>query len=317
MMRAHFASADRLAKVIIVGDSNVGKTTMLRTLTREPHSANAESTVGVDFGYSLHEVRPAGAGVGARRRVKLQIWDTAGQERFRSLTQAYYARANAVLLVYDASRPESARSLRRHYEEARAALREHELPGLIWCVVGAKADLIDIDRAAAASTDDGNDNGNDDGDLGELTVVSERSSCVVSERSSCVVSSAPGGDPVARRMSATIDEVYRLVCAIDGTVLTSTIDAYNAQQVLGVFDRVAYEVDASATTAEAAAEASAASAAAGEDDVEEVVARERDDLAAAATAFRRIGAHVRLPHQRRSHGAAADAADRGACCGAA
>lgn len=92
-----------LVRVIIVGDSGVGKTSLLVRFHENNFSFAQKTTIGVD--YKAKEMSIEG------ETVKLQIWDTAGQERFRSMTAAFYNRAQGVIVAFDVTNPESFLSL--------------------------------------------------------------------------------------------------------------------------------------------------------------------------------------------------------------
>lgn len=81
------------AKVLLIGDSGVGKTALLQRYIEGNFIHTLASTIGIDFRTKLVTV--------GDRAIKLQIWDTAGQERFRAITAAYFRAAVAVLFVYD------------------------------------------------------------------------------------------------------------------------------------------------------------------------------------------------------------------------
>jgi len=86
------ATCDYLLKLLLVGDSNVGKTSLLVRFTQGNYN-EAKNTVGVDLKVKTVEMR--------QKQLKLTIWDTAGQERFRTLTASYYRGAHGIILVYD------------------------------------------------------------------------------------------------------------------------------------------------------------------------------------------------------------------------
>lgn len=86
-------------KIIVVGDSGVGKTSLMSRFADDTFSHSYISTIGVDF--RMKTVHHDG------KKVKLQIWDTAGQERFRTITSAYYRGANGIMLVYAVNDKES------------------------------------------------------------------------------------------------------------------------------------------------------------------------------------------------------------------
>ncbi|KAG0575357.1 hypothetical protein KC19_VG339400 [Ceratodon purpureus] len=86
---------DHLFKVLLVGDSGVGKSSLLLRFTADTFD-DLSPTIGVDFKVKMMTL--------GGKRLKLTIWDTAGQERFRTLTSSYYRGAQGIILVYDVSR---------------------------------------------------------------------------------------------------------------------------------------------------------------------------------------------------------------------
>lgn len=92
-------SYDHLFKLLLVGDSGVGKSSLLLRFSDGTFDTNMQSTIGVDFKLKLMRV--------SGKVCKVTIWDTAGQERFRTLTSSYYRGAHGIVLVYDVTRPES------------------------------------------------------------------------------------------------------------------------------------------------------------------------------------------------------------------
>ena len=90
---------DYVQKIIIIGDSGVGKSNILLRYTEGKFAENYLVTIGMNYAYKIVEV----GGV----KLKLQIWDTAGQERFRGITKSYYKGANAVILVCDINNPKT------------------------------------------------------------------------------------------------------------------------------------------------------------------------------------------------------------------
>lgn len=85
---------DALYKVVLIGESNTGKTSMLLRFSENTFSENYLCTIGVDF--KTRTLR-----VDQNQNVKVQVWDTAGQERFRSISHAYYRNSNGCIAVYD------------------------------------------------------------------------------------------------------------------------------------------------------------------------------------------------------------------------
>jgi Ras-related protein Rab-8A len=96
---AQFPSEDYEAKVLIVGDSCCGKTSLLLRLTESCFAGTYTATIGVDVKAKTRVVDG--------KRVKLQVWDTAGQERYQSLSQAYFKQADGVLIVFDCTNEDS------------------------------------------------------------------------------------------------------------------------------------------------------------------------------------------------------------------
>lgn len=84
--------SDYTVKIVIVGDSGVGKTNILCRFCKGEFKNNYVSTIGVDFKNMVIPVRNS--------KIRLQIWDTAGQERFKNINQTYFKGAMAVVLTY-------------------------------------------------------------------------------------------------------------------------------------------------------------------------------------------------------------------------
>lgn len=133
-------SEDYLFKIVLLGDSAVGKSNLLSRYTKNEFSRNSKATIGVEFQAKTLEID--------KREIKAQIWDTAGQERFRAVTSAYYRGAVGALLVYDISRRQTFQNICRWLEE----LRMHSDAGIVTMLVGNKCDLKE---AREVSVDDG------------------------------------------------------------------------------------------------------------------------------------------------------------------
>jgi Ras-related protein Rab-18 len=119
-------------KVVVVGDSDTGKTSIVRTYCA-PETTDIDtlnSTVGVDFAKKHIDVDGL--------QVKLTIWDTAGQERFRSLCASYYRGARVVIVVYDVTNKESFDNVDSWLKEAN---NNSILQGVVFVLVGNKIDL--------------------------------------------------------------------------------------------------------------------------------------------------------------------------------
>ena len=90
---------DYLFKLLLIGNSSVGKSSLLFRFVENVWDDSFVPTIGVDFKLKTLEVNG--------KKVKLQIWDTAGQERFKNITASYYRGGNGVLVVYDITERES------------------------------------------------------------------------------------------------------------------------------------------------------------------------------------------------------------------
>uniref|UniRef100_H2ZB76 Uncharacterized protein n=1 Tax=Ciona savignyi TaxID=51511 RepID=H2ZB76_CIOSA len=129
-------------RVVLLGDSTVGKSALLRRFTDGCFLEASDPTVGVDFYSRLIEITPG-------TRIKLQLWDTAGQERFRSITRSYYRSSVGALLVYDITNRASFENVSTWAEEARL----HVAPRRVcFALVGQKLDLGDTRQV---STEEG------------------------------------------------------------------------------------------------------------------------------------------------------------------
>ena len=120
---------DFLLKVVIIGDSGVGKTNLLSRFSSNMFEENTRNTIGVDF--STHDIQIN------NKTVKVQFWDTAGQEKYRALSSAYYKNAHGAVIVYDITRKETFDSLNNWLAE----LREHSVKDIQIIILGNKSDL--------------------------------------------------------------------------------------------------------------------------------------------------------------------------------
>lgn len=118
-------------RLIVIGDSTVGKSCLIRRFTEGRFAQVSDPTVGVDFFSRLVEIEPG-------KRVKLQIWDTAGQERFRSITRAYYRNSVGGLLLFDITNRRSFQNVHNWLEEAQSHVQPHNI---VFLLVGHKCDL--------------------------------------------------------------------------------------------------------------------------------------------------------------------------------
>ena len=118
-----------LYKIIIIGDTCVGKSNILSRYLKDEFKEDAKATVGVELGTNFLKIKNIGA--------KLQIWDTAGQERYRSITSSYYKGSHGCFIVYDITNEASFESIDKWFEQAQKEAGKN----ISIILVGNKCDL--------------------------------------------------------------------------------------------------------------------------------------------------------------------------------
>lgn len=122
---------DYLFKLLIIGNSGVGKSCLLVRFADDIYLDNYIATIGVDFKIKSLEVE--------EKNVKLQIWDTAGQDRFRNITASYYRGAAGIMIVYDITDPESFNNINSWLIE----IEKNASKEVYKILVGNKSDLVE------------------------------------------------------------------------------------------------------------------------------------------------------------------------------
>ncbi|CAN1275104.1 Ras-related protein RABE1a [Linum perenne] len=130
------ADYDYLIKLLLIGDSGVGKSCLLLRFSDGSFTTSFITTIGIDF--KIRTIELDG------KRIKLQIWDTAGQERFRTITTAYYRGAMGILLVYDVTDESSFNNIRNWIRN----IEQHASDNVNKILVGNKADMDESKRSA-------------------------------------------------------------------------------------------------------------------------------------------------------------------------
>ena len=118
-------------KVVVVGDSFVGKTNIMSKYLKDEFHEDSKATVGVEFGSKQFTIEG--------HEIKAQIWDTAGQERYKAITSAYYKGAKGAFVVYDITRKSSFESIDKWVNDLTAAADKK----ITIVVIGNKSDLED------------------------------------------------------------------------------------------------------------------------------------------------------------------------------
>ncbi|XP_027069835.2 ras-related protein RABE1a-like [Coffea arabica] len=133
------ADYDYLVKLLLIGDSGVGKSCILLRFCEDSFTTSFITTIGIDL--KIRTIELDG------KRIKLQIWDTAGQERFRTITTAYYRGAMGILLVYDVTDESSFNNIRNWIRN----IEQHASDSVDTILVGNKADMDESKRAVPTS----------------------------------------------------------------------------------------------------------------------------------------------------------------------
>ena len=120
---------DLIFKLILIGDSGVGKTNILSRYINNEFSMATKSTVGVEFGSKIIKQND--------KTIKIQIWDTAGQERYKSITTAYYKGAKGAFVVYDITRRETFNNVNKWIGDLKTSGNED----VYILLIGNKSDL--------------------------------------------------------------------------------------------------------------------------------------------------------------------------------
>ena len=123
-------SEDCVYKVLLLGDTTVGKTCFLMKYTDKTFQDVHISTIGLDYRLKSMVLKNG-------KNIKLQIWDTAGQDRFRAITKNYYKGANGIILIYDVTNPKTYDNVKNWVTQ----IREEASPNVVVYLCGNKIDM--------------------------------------------------------------------------------------------------------------------------------------------------------------------------------
>ena len=122
---------EMMVKIILIGDSAVGKTNIMNKYLKGTFHENSKATVGVEFGSKLFNIE--------NHKIKAQIWDTAGQEKYKAITGAYYKGSKGAFIVYDITRKETFESADKWINDLKVTAD----PKINIILIGNKCDLED------------------------------------------------------------------------------------------------------------------------------------------------------------------------------
>ena len=127
---------DIVYKVLLLGDSTVGKTCFLLRYSDKTFQDAHLSTIGLDYRVKTMTLKN-------KKNIKLQIWDTAGQDRFRAITKNYYKGANGIILIYDVTNLQTYENVKNWITQ----IREETNPNVVIYLAGNKIDIPEEERA--------------------------------------------------------------------------------------------------------------------------------------------------------------------------
>ena len=121
-------------KMILVGDSGVGKTCIMNRFLNK-YDPNTTATINASFFSKFKTIN--------NHKINFQIWDTVGQEQYRSLNNLFFKNSHMCIIVYDITRPETFNNIKDYWYESVVT---QGLDGIICCIVGNKSDLIEYEN---------------------------------------------------------------------------------------------------------------------------------------------------------------------------
>jgi len=120
---------DLICKIVLVGESSVGKTGLIRRFTRDVFTTQTSTTIGIELAHKTVQVRG--------KTIKAQLWDTGGQEKFRCITAPFYRGALGGIIVYDVTNRHTFQSIDYWVEQ----IQDKAMQGVAMLLVGNKSDM--------------------------------------------------------------------------------------------------------------------------------------------------------------------------------
>jgi len=125
-----YDTEDYKIKIIVVGDSGVGKTNLINRFASDKFDTNSKATIGVEFVYKALKIN--------KDVIKVEVWDTAGEERYRAITSSYYKGAKGAIIVYDITNEDSFKNVEIWMNEVIKKGQK----GMQLLLIGNKKDLV-------------------------------------------------------------------------------------------------------------------------------------------------------------------------------
>ena len=129
-------------KMILVGDSNAGKTSLFRKISKNVFNEKMVSTIGIDKTTLEYEINIKENEKEVKKNIQILLFDTAGQERYLSSTKSYFKRANGVILLYSIIDKRSFDNLSKWLNEVKEVLDNHEKDKYLIFLIGTKYDIV-------------------------------------------------------------------------------------------------------------------------------------------------------------------------------
>ena len=211
---------DYIAKLVCIGDSGTGKSSLTIRLCEGRFSPHHDVTIGVEFGSRIVAVGPPASninlpasvdsahpsGEAKQKRMKLSLWDTAGQETYKSITRSYFRGASGALLVFDITR----RSTFEHATAWLHDLRQIAEEGIVVILVGNKSDLAPSSTVASAAAN-GEAQGLEAVNKRAVTVAEAEEWCIKNGVMTYVETSARSGQNVEKAFLEVAQRIYQNV----------------------------------------------------------------------------------------------------------